>query len=144
METSTKKFTKLQNEMFSLMCKKAGKKLSQREIANNLGVSPTAVAKSLILLDKEGLVKKIKDTRINLIRVEFNRENRKAVYRKRVENIKLIYESDFIDSLEEKFPGSTIILFGSYSRGEDLASSDVDLAVIGCSEKKIILKKTIH
>ena len=48
---------------------------------------------------------------------------------------------EFIDSLEEKFPGSTIILFGSYSRGEDLASSDVDLAVIGCSEKKIILKK---
>ena len=35
-----------------------------------------------------------------------------------------------------KVSGSAIILFGSYSRGEDIASSDIDIAIIGAKKKE--------
>ena len=58
---------------------------------------------------------------------------------KRAENLKMIYESGLADFLEKELPGSTIILFGSYSRGEDTIRSDIDIAVIGRKEKHINL-----
>ena len=58
---------------------------------------------------------------------------------KRADNLKQIYESGLADFLEKEFAGGTIIFFGSYSRGEDMASSDIDIAVIGRKEKQIDL-----
>ena len=53
------KWTALQAEIFSLLCLKAGEKLSQREIAILLKVSPTAVANAIKKLnwseDKEAM-----------------------------------------------------------------------------------------
>jgi predicted nucleotidyltransferase len=53
----------------------------------------------------------------------------------------MIYESGIVDFLEEKFPGTVIILFGSYSYGEDTVKSDIDLAVVGAKEKSANLEK---
>ena len=44
------KLTQLQEEIFSLLCLCAGEKMSQREIAKKLRVSPTAISNSLNLL----------------------------------------------------------------------------------------------
>mgnify|MGYP003987829595 FL=1 len=63
------------------------------------------------------------------------------MYLKRVDNLKQIYESKLLECLEQEFAGSTIILFGSYSRGEDTENSDTDIAIIGRKEKKINLNK---
>ena len=41
----------------------------------------------------------------------------------------------------QSFAGSTIILFGSYSRGEDTVNSDIDIAIIGRKEKDVNLKR---
>ena len=49
----------------------------------------------------------------------------------------MIYESELVEFLHDKLPEATIILFGSYSLGEDLYSSDIDIAIIGSSERKI-------
>ena len=135
------KWTRLQNEVFRLLCVKAGKSLNQREIAEILKVSPTAVSKSLFLLEKEEVIRINKDRKINLNLVELNLDNPKVIELKRVENLKMIYESGLIESLEEKFPGTVIILFGSYSYGEDTLKSDIDIAVIGAKEKEINLEK---
>ena len=43
--------------------------------------------------------------------------------------------------MREGFPGSTIILFGSYSKGDDTTSSDIDIAIIGVKEKENDLAK---
>src|SRR3989344_9210248 len=133
------KFTKLQNEIFRLLCIKVGEKLNKRTIANLLKVSPTAVSKSLIQLEKEGLVKIEKAEKMNLTLINLNREDKKAINFKRVENLKMLYESGFIENLEEKFPASTIILFGSYAYGDDTIKSDLDIAIIGYKDKKINL-----
>lgn len=131
------KFTRLQNEIFRLFCIKSGLSLNQREIARFLKVSPTAVAKALPLLEKEEFVRLKRGKNINLNYVELNRESGRAVSFKRVENLRLLYESGLIDFLYEALPGATIILFGSYSRGEDTEKSDIDIAVIGSREKNI-------
>lgn len=141
MDTYKLKFTRLQNEIFRLLCIKAGKSLNQREIARVLKVSPTAVAKALPLLDKECLVRVKKSKEMNLTFIGFNRDSSKAIEFKRTENLKLIYGSGLVGCLEEKFPGCTIILFGSYSKGEDTTVSDIDIAIIGSKEKQIDLTK---
>ena len=135
------KFTKLQNEIFRLLCIKAGMALNQRGISRLLKVSPTAVAKALPALKKESLVKIEKTQNMNLSSVELNRDNEKAIAFKRIENLKLIYESGLSMYLSESFPGCTIILFGSYSLGEDTTDSDIDIAVIGSKEKETDLSR---
>jgi len=82
------------------------------------------------------LVKITKDKDSGRWSIEFNKDNQKAIELKRVENLQMIYESGLARFLQNSFPGATIILFGSYSRGEDVQTSDVDIAVIGLKGKK--------
>ncbi len=131
------KFTRLQNEIIRLLCINAGKSINQRNIAKKLGVSPTAIAKALKELERDELIKKDKDSLMNLNLITLNRNNEKSIQLKRIENLKIIYQSEMIAYLEENFIGSTLILFGSYSTGEDTIRSDIDLAVIGSRPKVI-------
>ena len=109
MDVYKQKWTVLEHEIFSLLCLKTGEKLSQREIANILKVSPTAVANSLKRLTGSNFVKIEKTKTINFI--SFNRNEQKAVELKRVENLKNIYISGLLDYLFNTLLGGTIILF---------------------------------
>src|SRR3989344_1853034 len=133
------KWTILEQEIFSLLCIKAGEKLSQREIAKILNVSPTAVSNSTKKLKDSNLIKIEKTKTINFI--SFNRDEQKAIELKRAENLKNIYLSGLSDYLEKELAGATVILFGSYSRGEDTNTSDIDIAVIGRKDKMLELEK---
>jgi len=59
----------------------------------------------------------------------------------------MIYESGLVGFLQEGFPGCAIILFGSYSRGDDILNvneghkSDIDVAIIGTKGKETELTK---
>ncbi|MBS3096675.1 nucleotidyltransferase domain-containing protein, partial [Candidatus Woesearchaeota archaeon] len=72
--------------------------------------------------------------------LSLNRDNLNAMQSKRVENLKLLYETGLNQFLEGELPGAAIILFGSYSRGDDTTSSDIDVAVIGRKGKTINLE----
>jgi len=146
------KWTRLQAEIFRFLCIKAGQSLNLRGIARPLKRSPTAVSHALKVLEKEGIIKIKKAEKMNLLSIEFNRDNQRAIELKRMENLKLIYESGLVKFLENSFPGATIILFGSYSRGDDYFGgsdmwidkeeghrSDIDIAIIGRKEKQINL-----
>ncbi len=122
-----------------MICARAGEKLSQREIAILLNVSPTAVAKSIKNLEDNHLIKIEKTKTANL--VFFNRDEKKAIESKRVENLKNIYFSGLSDYLETALAGGTMLLFGSYSKGEDTNTSDIDIAVIGRKSKILELKE---
>ncbi len=138
MDTYELKFTALGQNIFSLLCIKAGEKLSQREIAQSLKVSPTAVGKSLKALLQKDLVKIEKTKTINF--VSFNRDEQKAVKLKRAENLKNIYVSGLSVYLGELLAGAAVIMFGSYSRGEDTRTSDIDIAVIGRKDRLLKLE----
>ncbi len=133
------KWTTLQIQLFNLMCQRAGEKLSQREIARILNVSPTAISNSIINLRKQELIKVEKTKTINF--VSFNRGNPNAVDLKRVENLRNIYLSGLSHYLEMELAGGTIILFGSYAMGADTNNSDIDIAVIERKDKVLELEK---
>jgi predicted nucleotidyltransferase len=139
MDMNKLKFTQLENEIFSLLCLRSGEKLSQREMAKILDVSPTAIAKSLkkLLNNEFAVLEKTKT--INFI--SLNIKNKRVIEIKRSENIKNIYLSGLSDYLEESLAGSTIILFGSYSKGEDTNRSDIDIAVIERKQKSMDIEK---
>lgn len=139
MDTYQLKWTMLQAEIFSLMCIRAGEKLSQRELAKILKVSPTSITNSIKKLKDTNLIKIEKTKTINF--VSFNRDEQRAVELKRAENLRNVYLSGLSDYLESQLPGGTIILFGSYSIGGDTNASDIDLAIIGRKDKILYLDK---
>ena len=49
---------------------------------------------------------------------------------KKIFNLLKIYESGIINYLYDYYSPSAIILFGSYSRGEDISTSDIDIGII--------------
>jgi predicted nucleotidyltransferase len=140
METFKLKYTQLQSRIFRLLCIFSGSKLNQSEISKLLKVSSTGIAKSLVLLEKDSLIKVNRDSKMNLTQIELNRDNRSALLKKKIENLSILYESELPDFLEESFPGTTIILFGSYFRGDDTIKSDIDLAIIGGKLKDLDFK----
>ena len=129
-------FTVLQQEILRFLFIKSGMSFNERGLANHLDVSPTAVSNSLEKLEKENLILVKKDKESKRLSIELNKDNPKVYSLKRVENLRLIYESGLVEFLSDSFPGSSIILFGSYSTGEDNINSDIDIAVIGYKEKE--------
>ncbi len=134
-------WTQLQAEILRILCIKAGTNLSLRNLAKITGKTPTAVSNVLPKLKEEGIIKVEKSKEMNLLSIELNRDNPKSIEYKRIENLKLVYESGLVDYLRENFQGGTIILFGSYSKGEDTIKSDMDIAIICVKERDIDLKK---
>ncbi len=133
------KWTRLQAEVFQLLCVRAGKKLSQREIALALKVSPTAVGNCLSLLLKNNFIVAERMKTIHFI--SLNRDEPRALWLKRVENLRQIYLSGLLTYLVGELAGGTVVLFGSYARGEDIFSSDIDIAVVGRKSKVLSLDK---
>ena len=133
------KWTVLQASIFSLLCLKVGQKLGVREISRLLGVSPTAVSKSLLLFEKNNII--IKDEKNRNFLIELNINDKNIINLKRVENLRCIYQSGLASFLIDKFPESNIFLFGSYSFGQDSVLSDIDFAIIGSKEKTADLVK---
>ena len=114
-----------------------GMSFTERSLANNLEVSPTAVSNSLKKLEKDNLITVDKDKESRRLSISLNKENSYVFNLKRAENLKLLYESGLPSFLAENLPGCTIIVFGSYSRGEDTINSDIDIAIIGSKEKDL-------
>jgi predicted nucleotidyltransferase len=134
------KLTNLQQKILRLLFVNFGRELNALNIAKALSVSQPAVSKSLHLLIKENYIISEKDKDSGRYSIKLNQDNHKVIQLKRADNLKLIYESGFADFLEKEFAGATIILFGSYSRGEDTIHSDLDIAIIGRKDKLLDVK----
>lgn len=135
------KLTNLQENILRLLFIHMGKSFNARGMAKRLNVSPPAISKALPLLKKENLVSIKKDKESRQLKIELNMENPHVIGLKRAENLRMIYESGLAKFLEEEFPGSTIILFGSYSGGDDYYSSDIDIAIIKLKSKEVNLSR---
>ena len=135
------KLTNLQQQIIRLLFVRVGTLMNALAIAKSLGVSQPAVSKALPGLIKSEMIKVEKDKDSGRFSIKINSENHKVMQLKRADNLKLVYESGLADFLEEKFAGATIILFGSYSRGDDTLKSDIDIAIIGRKDKTIDLSE---
>lgn len=101
-----------------------------REIKNKYSVtiSTTAVKKSTDKLLNFKIVKMEKKAVINEFKADLDS---KAFYDyKRIFNLYEIKRHALVGLLVSEFNPETIVLFGSYSRGEDNERSDIDLLII--------------
>lgn len=134
------KLTLLQQEVLEFLFTNPEKSFTSRAISISLKVSQPGISKALKTLKHSALIEMKKDIASKRLSIALNRDNPIIMGLKRSYNLRCIYESGLADFLKNTFPGSTIILFGSYSRGDDTSSSDIDIAVIRKKTKDIDLK----
>ena len=68
-----------------------------------------------------------------------NLENPRFINKKRIFNLNQLYESGLVDFLIKECSPSMISVTGSYSKGEDIEKSDIDLVIITDKEKSMDL-----
>lgn len=126
------------NKITDLIFKTPEKWAHIREAARKLNVSPNTVRKTITSLKKEGLLEEKKEG--NMIRFRANLNSEKYKQEKRLYNLHQIYKSGIIDFLFNYYNPEVIILFGSYSRGEDISTSDIDIGIVTNESKRADLK----
>jgi predicted nucleotidyltransferase len=110
-----------------------------RKLAKILDISPNTVIKKVNILLKSNFVEKRNYN--NMIEYRANLDNNMFILHKRSYNILQIYESGLVDYLKNDYSSCPKILFGSYARGEDLSTSDIDIAIISTKKSRPNLQK---
>lgn len=113
-------------------------KLRVREIERALKVPLPSVIRYCKELEEEGILKTVKVGNVSFYTAD--RINEAYLLEKRLFNIKQIRDSGLLDYIKENLSNPVIVLFGSYSKGEDTEESDIDLYVETPSEKTIKLE----
>ena len=124
-------------------------KLRVREIEKILKIPLPSVIRYCKELEKENLL------RINQIGNSVfytaDRISEKYILEKKLNNIRILYESEIINYLKKELSNPLIILFGSFAKGEDIEKSDIDIYIETLSNKKLnldkfkkLLKREIH
>ena len=90
-------------------------------------------------LEKEGMLTTIKTG--NVVFYTADKLNPNFLLEKKLFNIKSLYQSGLINFLKIELSNPSIIVFGSYSKGEDTEDSDIDLFIESPSRKEINLNE---
>lgn len=110
-----------------------------RELARILKKNPVTVQKHLEPFVKQGVI-----SRRNERNLELYSSNTEDFYYKQCKisynKFKLI-DSKLPDELKNRYNMPTIVMFGSYSKGEDNENSDVDICVLSEIKSNINLSK---
>ncbi len=124
------------------------------EISTAIGIAHTSVKQNLKALVKDGFItesiEKKGKRKFPLYTAE--RNAKKFQQQKMLYNFSALLESSLIDFLADTLAPKTIVLFGSYRRGEDIETSDIDLFVeckqedlhLTLFEKKLKRKIELH
>lgn len=121
-----------------------------RELARATKLNPNTIINITNKLEKEGIVEK--QSKKHLVEVSLDLEKEKTIQKKKLFNLSRIYDSGLVNFLIDKYSHpKSITLLGSYSRGEDIERSDIDIAVntikkeiVDLTSFEKILKRKIH
>ena len=111
------------------------------DISRHIGLAHTSTKKNLKELAKGGIISKHSEKKGGRVYPLYrgNFDNRLFKSCKRIHNLSAIIDSGLVDYIEEKLMPKSIVLFGSYSRGEDTETSDIDIFV-ECKGEQLNLK----
>lgn len=108
------------------------------EISKRIGLAHTSVKKCIGGLLQEGIVTQSLEKKgkrnFPLYRANINSKEYKK--HKKIFNYDSVLQSGIIEFLEEKLMPKSIVLFGSFRKGEDTEDSDIDIFV-ECNKKEI-------
>ncbi|MBS3137792.1 nucleotidyltransferase domain-containing protein [Candidatus Woesearchaeota archaeon] len=104
------------------------KEFSLSELAAQSSVRKENIGKILRYFEKNNIITII---RLKTIwQIHANQQNNLFVRMKITNNLQNVYHSGLVDFLNEYYNNpKTIILFGSYRKGEDISTSDIDIAI---------------
>ena len=102
-------------------------KLRVRQMERELKLPLPSVIRYTKELVKDGMLNKAVISGVAFYTAD--RAYKRFLVKKQLFNIGSLYESKLIDSLVLKYSNPAIVLFGSYSKGEDIEGSDIDLYI---------------
>ncbi len=104
------------------------KEISLSDLSTNLKISKKSASIILKQLIEEGFLEK--EELGKTWRIKCNLEHHYNFSRKIAYNLQTIYETNILEMIYEKVPNiKSIILFGSYRKGDDNEISDIDIAI---------------
>lgn len=116
------------------------KEFSLNDLCSVVKISKSTANLVVTQLVNEGFLKVSEIGRV--WRISCNQEHRYNITRKIPYHLVLVYESGIIEAIHAAVPGArTIILFGSYRKGDDNESSDIDIAVEVVDDGEIKITK---
>ncbi|MFH1682758.1 MAG: nucleotidyltransferase domain-containing protein [Candidatus Woesearchaeota archaeon] len=113
-------------------------KLRVREIERILGLPLPSVIRYCRELEKEDILMINKIGEVNLYTAS---RSENYLLEKKLYNLKRLYISGIIEYLKIELSNPVVVVFGSYSKGEDIEESDIDLYLETQSKKKVDLKR---
>lgn len=124
-------------KVMELFFKYPERKFHLRELERLTGLSLPGVRKIAAKLEKENLLISKKEKHVKNFAAS---RNEKFVLLKRAYNTYSIFVSGLLHFLKEKYEEpEALVLFGSYSKGEDISKSDIDIAVITPKQESLDL-----
>ncbi len=112
-------------------------RLRVRHIEKTVKIPLPSAIKYSDELEKEGILKSSIVSGVKLYTAD--RSSEAFLLEKKLFNIKGLYTSGLVKHLIEEHQNPTVVVFGSYAKGEDIETSDIDLYIE--STKKINLDK---
>lgn len=104
------------------------KEFSLSDLAKESKVKKSNIGMILAELHRIGFVEITKLSKI--WRIKANQQNPYFIKNKIVYNLAFVYQSELVEFLNDYFRHpKAIILFGSYRNGDDISSSDIDIAI---------------
>ena len=97
-----------------------------KEISRKIKLAPTSIRNNIKELLKDNLIKIKKTKPFNGFIA--NRESNSFIFYKRIYNLYSL--KNLIDFLVESYYPKLVVVYGSYSLGEDLESSDINIIII--------------
>ncbi len=128
-----KKYLKLHIEtarqrVLELLIRYPEKEFSLSDLAKEAGVAKSNIGMIIDDLYKNELIAVEKLAKI--WRIKANQGGWKFIRTKIIYNLHSIYQSGVVEFLAEFYKNpKTIVLFGSFRKGEDISSSDIDIAI---------------
>jgi len=114
-------------------------RLRVRHIERELNLPLPSVIRYAKELKNEEILKKSEIAKVKYY--TSNRSSEKFLIEKTLFNIKTLFDSELIKYLRREYSNPTIIVFGSYSKGEDIEKSDIDLYIETSKKQNFNLEK---
>lgn len=104
------------------------KEFSLSDLAKEAGVAKAHIGEILDEFYKTHLIQITKLSKI--WRIKASQQSWEFIKSKIIYNLSFIYQSGLVEFLNEHFNNpKSIVLFGSFRKGEDLSASDIDIAI---------------
>ncbi len=119
------------------------KEFSLSDLAKDAGVAKANIGRILDELQRMEFIEITKLTKI--WRIKANQKSVNFRNAKIVRNLRVTYQSGIIDALNDIYNNpKAIVLFGSFRKGDDISTSDVDIAVeVDFGEYKVVELKQL-